>query len=210
MDDPCPQGPFRPATTLILASASPRRQHLLALLGLTFDVVPGRSPEPARDLDEAPEAYTRRLARAKAAEVLGRTGYGLVIGADTNVVLDDQVLGKPASAGEALATLQRLSGRSHRVITACCLLQPASGRELSFAVTTQVWMGAFSPQVLEAYVRTGDPLDKAGSYGIQSGGGFLVERLEGSYSNVVGLPLTETVAALQELGAISSAPGDRG
>lgn len=179
-----------PAATLILASTSPRRRALLGALGRPFTV-------DAADLDESqrpgerPAAYASRLALAKAHAVAGRVGQSghLVVGADTIVVLDDTILGKPASPDEARAYLRRLRGRRHVVITAVAVVDAASGSSWEGLAWTGVWLRAFSDEELEAYVATGDPLDKAGAYAIQHGDFRPVARLEGSELNVIGLPL---------------------
>ena len=126
----------------------------------------------------------------------------LYIAADTVVVRDSEILGKPTSEAEAASMLASLGGRSHRVLSGVCVADGSASASapLGFHVATNVWFRPLTPQVIERYVRTGEPMDKAGSYGIQAGGGALVERIEGSYSNVVGLPLVETLAALATLG----------
>jgi nucleoside triphosphate pyrophosphatase len=173
---------------LVLASGSPRRQQLLARLGLRFASV-------APDVDEAPLAgerpvdLVRRLAPAKAAAVAGDP----VLAADTTVEVDGTILGKPVDADDARAMLRRLSGRSHRVHTGVAV---RSGERIAVeVVTTIVTFVALQPAVIEWYVGTGEPLDKAGAYAIQGHGGVFVEHVRGSVSNVVGLPLT-TVARL--------------
>nr|WP_181448036.1 Maf family protein [Dissulfurirhabdus thermomarina] len=192
---------------MILASASPRRRELLASLGLDFEVVPSQAPEPPPMAGERPDAYALRLARAKALDVAAPRPGALVIGADTIVVLGDRVLGKPRDAADAMATLTRLAGRTHVVITACCLAG-AGGAVREFAVETRVRLAHPGQEALAAYAAGGEPLDKAGSYAIQGAGAFLVERIEGSPSNVIGLPLKELAAALVELEAIRPAsPG---
>ena len=182
---------------LLLASASPRRAELLRQIGLPFEV---RLPVPAVDEsvlpDEAPRDYVLRLARAKAQAVAapGR----VVIAADTTVVLDGVVLGKPGDAPEAQRMLLALSGRTHEVLTAVAVRRDEHC-ELAL-VRTAVRLRAVSTAEAEAYVSTGEGFDKAGSYAIQGLGAVFVTGIEGSYSNVVGLPLAETEALLAALG----------
>ncbi len=182
---------------LVLASASPRRRALLAQLGIDFAVetsdVPER-PDPA----ESATAYVRRVAAAKADAIAARRPDAIVLAADTEVVLDERPLGKPADAAEAHAMLRALSGRSHEVITGVALRGGA--RPLETIVRTRVTFAALPEARIAWYVATGEPFDKAGGYGIQERGGSLVTTIEGSASNVIGLPLDETLALLHEAG----------
>lgn len=172
---------------LILASASPRRRELLAQVGYPFEVftVPVEENLP-RTLP--PEEYAMRTAEKKARAVMDRAGDGrTVLAADTVVVHRGEILGKPRDAEDAARTLRRLAGGRHEVITGCAL---GRGTRIAlFFERTYVWMRALSDGEIAAYVKTGEPLDKAGSYGIQGRGALLVERIEGDYFNVVGLPL---------------------
>ncbi|WP_372996151.1 Maf family protein [Marinobacter sp.] len=182
---------------IILASASPRRAELLQQIGLNFLVRPAdidETPEPA----ETPEHYVERLAREKAMAVAESAGNCLVLGSDTSVVLDGVILGKPADPADARATLARLSGATHQVMTAVALT--AEGQCQSCLVITEVRFRELSAGEIEAYVASGEPMDKAGSYGIQGLGGIFVNELRGSYSAVVGLPLQETAALLASAG----------
>ena len=187
-----------PPLPLVLASASPRRRELLSQLGLTFEVA-------AADIDETPhgaeppDVYVLRVAREKARAVASARPGVWVLAADTTVVLDGDILGKPRDAADAHATLTRLSGRTHAVLTGVALAGPG-GAEASEVVRTQVTFRAASPEELAWYVGTGEPLDKAGSYGMQGRGGFLVQALQGSPTNVIGLPLGETLALLARAG----------
>lgn len=184
---------------LLLASGSPRRRELLAQLGLPFTV-------EAADVDEtplpgeAPRPYVARLAQAKAAAVAARRPGTLVLAADTTVVRDGTILGKPVDDAEALRMLSSLVGRTHQVLTAVALagLRTGStgGAPALHVEETRVHLRQATPAELAWYVATGEPRDKAGAYAIQGRGGFLVDRIEGSYSNVVGLPLAETVELL--------------
>lgn len=190
---------------LVLASASPRRRDLLTEAGLVFTVCPSRAAEPDPAPGEGPEAYVERLARLKASEVFATHPDCVVLGADTSVVLDRadgeaRILGKPTDAAEALEMLRALSGVTHRVLTGVALLGP--GREAVFTVATEVEMAAWPEAMLSAYAATGESLDKAGAYGIQGRGAFLVTAIRGSYTNVVGLPLAMVLEVLVEWGVI--------
>ena len=184
-------------TSLILASASPRRAELLTRIGLTFSVQPA-------DIDETPTAgetayhYVERLAREKAQAVAGSHPRSLVLGSDTSVVLDGEILGKPQSTAEAEAMLTRLSGNTHQVMTAVALVQ--DGQCQSVVSITDVHFRELGAEEIRAYVASGEPMDKAGSYGIQGLAGIFVSELRGSYSAVVGLPLQETAALLAQAG----------
>jgi len=184
------------AHRLILASVSPRRRDLLAQAGLRFEVAPAHIPEDPRPGEE-PIAYVTRLAREKAEAVfaqLAKDGAGgedaaglMVLGADTTVTLDEEILGKPADAADAARMLRRLSGRSHRVITGVALAT-AEGTEVAAEVTA-VRFCTLSDEEIAAYVATGEPMDKAGAYGIQGLAARWIPRIEGCYFNVMGLPL---------------------
>ena len=183
----------------ILASGSPRRRHLLDRVGFSFRIIPSE----IREINSSglePQRQAIYWAVAKAREVAQRYPREWVLGADTIVVLDDIILGKPAGPAEAKAMLSRLSGRSHLVITGLCLVLAEAGVDESECVETTVRMREINDEEIQGYVNTGEPLDKAGAYGIQGIGGCLIERIEGSYSNVVGLPLSETVGLLRRHG----------
>lgn len=194
------------ASTFILASGSPRRRELLASLGIEFTVIKTDADE-TQHAGEAPLEYVRRLSREKAAAALERSaveGDLTILAADTIVVLDDAVLGKPADADEAWQMLRLLRNRPHTVCTALTLLrvngasQPDSTTEHT---CTTVVMRDYSDDEIAAYIATGDPFDKAGGYAIQHQGFHPVERIEGSYSNVVGLPLETLEPMLRHAGA---------
>jgi len=193
----------RRAPPLVLASGSPRRRQLLEMLGLDVVVTPGQVQE-LRLPREAPAAYARRLARDKARSVPGE----LVLGADTIVVLDGDVLEKPESPDDALAMLRRLQGRRHDVVTAVCLV--ARGEELEAIDTTAVVFRAADDDSLRRYVATGEPLDKAGAYGIQGYGAALVERIEGDFFSVMGLPVRLVLDLLTRAGAPYRFPTPKG
>jgi septum formation protein len=181
----------RPA--LVLASGSPRRRQLLEMLGLTVDVKPPHIPE-IRLPDEPPQPYVERLAREKAASVKG----DLVLGADTTVVIGGDVLEKPADAEDALRMLRRLQGRTHHVITAIALKTPSG--MLGATDTTAVSFRAADDDLLRAYVATGEPMDKAGAYGIQGYGAALVDCIQGDFFSVMGLPLRLVLELLEQAG----------
>jgi len=183
------------AKGLILASASPRRRELLQQIGVQFRV-------QVADIDETPQAgetpaaYVARLALGKAQKVAAANPGCVVLGSDTTVVLDDEILGKPENADDAARMLAALAGRRHQVMTAVALVKDDQQRVQT--VITNVHFAPLTAAQITAYVATGEPADKAGAYGIQGLGAVLVDAIEGSYSNVVGLPLTETAAMLQE------------
>ncbi|ELY3542228.1 septum formation inhibitor Maf [Cronobacter turicensis] len=187
-------------TDLYLASGSPRRQELLGMLGVTFErLVPGI--EEQRALQEAPQDYVTRLARDKARAGVALAARDLpVLGADTIVVLDGDVLEKPRDADHAAEMLRRLSGQTHEVMTAVALADKQRVRER--LVMTRVTFRALTAQDIAAYVESGEPMDKAGAYGIQGLGGCFVRRIEGSYHAVVGLPLVETWELLSEFNSL--------
>ncbi|MDH3453698.1 MAG: Maf family protein [Desulfuromonadales bacterium] len=188
---------------IVLASASPRRRELLAQVGINFQVVPSTADETLL-ANEAPEAHVIRLSCDKAMQVANRPGQTgrWFIGSDTVVVRDEVILGKPADAAEATEMLASLSGRSHRVISGYAVHDRQSRRTLCAAVTTRVFFKELTAREIAGYIATNEPFDKAGSYAIQGIGSFMVPSIEGSYTNVVGLPLCEVIAALEELGAV--------
>ncbi|MBI4336612.1 MAG: septum formation protein Maf [Chloroflexi bacterium] len=194
------KGPTPPSDTLVLASASPRRQDLLQALGVPFRTLPSEGQEAPREDGETPEAYASRLALQKAQQVAARIGQGLVLGADTVVVLDDQVLGKPHSPQEAQDMLKALAGRTHRVITAVAVGNAATGGWRMAHQVTQVTMRPYTVQEMDAYIGAGGPFDKAGGYAVQDPVFRPVERVEGCYLNVVGLPLCTVADLMQQFG----------
>ena len=183
------------SSSLILASASPRRRRLLAALGVAFTVSPVDIDERPR-AGEKPLPFARRMAAEKAgAAAGGRAGW--VLGADTIVELDERILGKPVDTDDAVAMLTRLSGRVHCVRTAVTLLEPSGVTAEETVVTTEVSFRLLDAATIVAYVATGEPLDKAGAYAIQGDGAHLVDRVVGSYTNVIGLPLPEVATWLR-------------
>ncbi len=183
---------------LVLASQSPRRRQLLEQIGVHFVADASQAENEAEVAHLPPPAQVESLALSKAREVAARHPGQLVLGADTVVVVDNQVLNKPTGPQDAAHMMARLAGRSHLVVTGVALL--GQGRELVAHETTTVWMRTMTRGQIERYVATGEPLDKAGGYGIQGRAGALVERIEGCYYNVVGLPLARVVRMLAELG----------
>lgn len=187
---------------LYLASQSPRRRELLARLGLAFDILETDVPE-VRAADESPSHYVHRVARDKAvagwAQVAGRPG-AVVLAADTEVVLDDEVFGKPRDAADAAAMLTCLAGRTHEVISAVVLT--ADGRTETAESRSQVTFGALDAATLAAYVAGGEAMGKAGAYGIQGAAQAFIAHLAGSHSGVMGLPLYETAALLRRFGML--------
>ena len=192
------------APVVLLASNSPRRRQLLALAGWDFETRPADIDESLLP-EEAPSSYVLRLAegKARAAGSLARPGQ-LVLAADTTVANGNIILGKPASAQEAFDMLVSLRGRDHFVYTAVAVFDPTSGRLRSDLGGTRVWMRDYSDAEIEAYVESGDPFDKAGAYAIQNADFHPVERIEGCYPCVVGLPLCRVNALL---GAFELLPG---
>ncbi len=187
---------------IVLASASPRRSEMLARVGLEFQVIPSSVAETALP-GETPEQHAIRLSEEKARAVSGRSDVAgrWFIGSDTIVVRDAVILGKPADAAEAAAMLRSLSGRKHRVISGYAVLDRHSGELRSAAVTTDVYFKRLTEAEIGEYIASGEPFDKAGAYAIQGIGAFMIPRIEGSYTNVVGLPLCEVIAVLEALGA---------
>ena len=181
------------APALVLASGSPRRRQLLEMLGISFEIVPAAVMERRLPGEVAAE-YVRRLAREKARAVPG----AWVLGADTTVVIDDDVLEKPVDGEDALRMLKRLQGRRHEVMTAVCLA--ADGAEHEAMDTTAVYFRPAGDELLRAYVATGEPMDKAGAYGIQGYGAALVERIEGDFFSVMGLPVRLVLDLLARAG----------
>ncbi|HZK65921.1 MAG TPA: Maf family protein [Chloroflexota bacterium] len=184
---------------LILASQSPRRDALLKQIGLDFEVIPSNSTEDLLP-GASPRDIAEALAMEKALSVASGLGDGIVIGADTVVVLEEEILGKPLDEEDARRMLSNLSGREHQVITGLAVVDAATGRSLGDSVVTDVQFAPLSPELIDRYVATGEPLDKAGAYAIQGHGALLVAGISGCYSNVVGLPLRRLAEMLHEFG----------
>jgi septum formation protein len=186
---------------LILASASPRRAELLRNAGISFEVEPAEIDESCQP-DEPPVEYARRLAAEKARAVAARKPDSFVLGADTVVSVEEKVLGKPTDAADAARMLKVLSGRRHLVTTAVCLIAP-QGTDLDEPVrheTTEVFFRPLSNEDIRWYIATGESMDKAGAYGIQGGASRWVEKIVGSYFNVVGLPVPLVLQMLKDSG----------
>jgi len=197
--------PSPPQAPLVLASASPRRRDLLTRAGVRFEVRPADIPE-VRIAGESPSAFALRLARAKALAVASRlegSPSQPVLGADTIVVVDQDVLGKPRNRDHAEELLGRLVGREHRVLTAVAVV--AGGRVFDALVESMVRMRSATPEEIREYVAGGEPLDKAGAYALQGEGRRFVEQVTGSETNVIGLPIEETLALLREAGFLEGA-----
>jgi septum formation protein len=176
----------------ILASASPRRSEILSQLGLRFKIDPCRNPEPPQKTSESPAGYVRRASRFKAAEVASRRPSSRIIAADTIVVVDDTILGKPSGRAEAKDMLRRLSGRRHEVLTGLCLLITDEPRRIYSSVTCSgVYFRRMSDNDIDWYLNTEEYRDKAGAYGIQGFASFFINRVEGCYFNIVGFPVSE-------------------
>lgn len=180
---------------LILASKSPRRRHLLSQAGIAFDVIPS-------DFDEStiphtkPDRYVKLLAEQKALDIARRHPTHWIIGADTIVVIDDTILGKPESRNQAREMLKQLSGATHQVYTGYAILCESAGRRFVETAKTDVVFKGLTDQEIEWYINTPEPFDKAGAYAIQGLGAFLVREIHGSYTNVVGLPVCEVIEIL--------------
>jgi septum formation protein len=182
---------------VVLASSSPRRRELLNLIGITHEVRPANLDE-TRLARETPRRYAERLAREKASAIAQRDPALITIGADTIVVVDRKILGKPVDKADAARMLRLLSGREHTVITAVAV---ARGKELRSGIEqVRVKFRRLGEDEIDAYIETGEPMDKAGAYGIQGFGATIVERVEGDYFAVMGLPLVRLVALLRDLG----------
>lgn len=186
---------------IVLASASPRRAELLASAGIRFVAVPSSVVEE-RLAGEPPEVFVRRLAAAKARDVAAGRTNGFVLAADTDVVLEGDVLGKPRDAADARAMLARLSGRVHDVVTGFEVYDVPARRADGGVVRTRVEFAPLSREEIDAYAATGEPLGKAGGYAIQGGAAGMIRRIEGSYTNVVGLPLREVLETLRRMRAL--------
>ncbi len=217
------------ATNIILASQSPRRKELLERMGFSVKVMPANIEE-LRQEDEIVEGFVKRVARDKCLAVVERmqttlfptdasgrpipaasgarpsVGSRWVIGADTIVVLGDEVLGKPKDTAEASDMLSRLSGRKHRVITGFCIHDLRKDKEGVQAVVTDVTFKRLGPTEVEKYIAVGESMDKAGAYAIQGVGAYLVDSIVGSYTNVVGLPMCQVIEMMEEMGASDVLP----
>lgn len=186
---------------IVLASTSPRRFRLLKNLGLKINVIRSRVRESKFSADN-PVKLAKTLALAKAQDVARSIGEGLVVGADTIVVLRGKILGKPRDEREAKTMLKELSGRTHEVITGIAVVEASTGRKTVDCVRTKVKFRRLMEREISSYVASGEPLDKAGAYGIQGRAGVFVEKIEGCYYNVVGLPLARLAEILKDYGVL--------
>ena len=180
---------------LILASQSPRRRNLLEQAGIEFSVIPSRFDENSVKLS-SPDVYVSQLAEGKAADIAEQYPDSWVIGADTIVFVDGTILGKPGSKSEARTMLRSLSGKTHQVLTGYCVCCQKLDRFFSEAVKTDVCFKTLADKEIDWYINSGEPFGKAGAYAIQGIGAFLVKRIDGSYTNVVGLPVCEVIELL--------------
>jgi nucleoside triphosphate pyrophosphatase len=201
---------FKTLQPLILASESPRRKRLLLSVGIELEVHPSRIdesvwPDESAEPGKSPAGIAERRARLKANSISPLHPDSWILGADTIVVFDGRIFGKPSDPAEAVRMLDILSDRAHEVITGMCLIRPGGKLRRSGSVTTRVRFKTLSTGEIEAYVKTGEPMDKAGAYGIQGLGAFLVRSVEGSYTNVVGLPLCEALDWLMDENIIEPA-----
>jgi len=202
------RGPFQSAASIILASGSPRRKELLERLGLKFEINAASSKELGPDSGFLPADLVQRNACIKAAEAAAVRPESFIIGADTCVALSGKIFGKPENMEDAVSMLMELSGRWHRVFTAYCVLRPEIEVEVLKVVESRVYLTDFGQGLIRKYCATGEPLDKAGAYAVQGIGSFMVSSIEGSWTNVVGLPMTELVETLLETGAIEPCAGN--
>jgi septum formation protein len=194
---------------IILASASPRRVELLESVGVCFDVV-SSDVEEIYLQGETPAEHALRLAREKALNVAGKTGGRFFIGADTIVVCNGEIMGKPADPADAERMLSRLSDTVHEVITGFAVYDKDKNITISESVSTRVYFKSICREEILAYIETGCPFDKAGAYAIQGGAAYMIRKIDGSYTNVVGLPLCEVFEALRTLGAVHVGTGTSG
>ena len=184
---------------IILASASPRRREILENLGLKFDIAVSGADETKLSTDIEPRLYVQEMALLKASETgkaIGKSKDTLLISADTIVLTDGEILGKPKDKEDAFSMLSKLSGKTHEVITGFCVMDLGSGKAVCKAEVTKVEFKDLLPKVIESYIESGEPMDKAGSYGIQGKGGILVKKIDGDYFNVVGLPVSSLTDVL--------------
>lgn len=186
--------------SVVLASASPRRAELLRQVGIPFVVdASGADETPEPDWD--PVETATRLAARKAMDVANRhPGADVILGADTVVVVDDEVFGKPRDEAHAVEMLRRLSGRAHAVVTGWSLVDPKGNRAIAEFTSSRVFFDELDPETIERYVATGEPMDKAGAYAIQGKAGLFVQAIEGDYANIVGLPIAAIGRALRQFG----------
>ncbi|MEA1936263.1 MAG: Maf family protein [Thermodesulfobacteriota bacterium] len=194
------------SSKLILASASPRRRELLKLVGLNFEIIPSDADE-AFLKGETPEEHVLRLSEEKASTISSHNPDAWVLGADTIVIINREVLGKPVAVDEAREMLQKLSAKKHKVITGFCLIRKNTDIMIRDTVESTVVFKEIPEDEIAWYVRTKEPYDKAGGYAVQGMGAFFIKEIHGSYTNVVGLPICEVMETLKEIGAIRFSKG---
>lgn len=187
---------------IILASNSPRRRELLGMAGIKFEVIPASFDEESVPFME-PSEYTKLLAEQKALEIARKNPDHMVIGADTIVVIDDQILNKPSSKNDATKMMRMLSGRTHRVFTGICLACLSEHRIYTDSIITDVTFKSLTNEEINWYTNTDEPYDKAGGYAVQGAGVFMIESINGSYTNVIGLPVSHVLSHLLDNGFIS-------
>ncbi|CAM3110246.1 Maf family protein [Filibacter tadaridae] len=197
---------FKAAKPIILASTSPRRKELLQMIGIPFQTVPSHVSEDIEMIGTDFGAYARELATKKAQAVSKDYGSSLIIGADTIVVFDEKMYTKPESEEQATQFLKELSGKTHFVITGVAMY--SDDQISSFSVETRVTFRKLDDALIAEYVRSGDPMDKAGAYGIQTAGALLVEKIEGDYYSVMGLPISKLTEHLRTQAYLSLGEGD--
>lgn len=185
--------------SIILASASPRRKALLAQIGIPFNISISSFTEDEAE-DQEPHAYVQKQALGKATDVAKNYHNAIIIGADTTVAFNGTLLGKPLSPQKAAEMLTLLSGNPHKVITGYSIIDAHTNKTITDSVETTVWLKKLTTEEIDWYVATGEPLDKAGAYAIQEKGGLFVEKLEGDYFNVVGLPIPSLIRDLSHFG----------
>ena len=189
---------------ITLASSSPRRKALLQEVGLSFDIYHSNIDEDIKK-GESPTEHCLRLAEEKTKAAAKKVKNCWILGADTIVFIDNSILGKPSDIKEAKEMLSLLSGRYHKVVTAFCILNASTGKKVKRVVESRVKIKNLTDKEIADYIKTGEPLDKAGAYAVQGIGSFMIESIEGSYTNVVGLPMEELKETLEEMGIVNRA-----
>ena len=184
---------------IILASQSPRRQELLNNIGVKFEIIKSNFREDTSGLGNKPEDIAKKLAYGKAKDVSDRLKEGIILGADTIVVFDGEIYGKPKDEEDAIRMLNNLSGKTHQVITGVALIDKENNKTLIDYETTSVTFNELTKDEIKAYIKSGDYIGKAGGYGIQNKGSIFIKRIEGCYFNVVGLPINKVYRMLKEL-----------
>ena len=189
------------ARTLVLASGSPRRRRLINAIDMHVQIAGSGDYEPPPNVGESPQVYVQRLALLKARQALKDVADAIVLGADTSVVIDGDIFGKPADADEAVWMLKRLKGRSHEVVTGTALMDAATGICSTSSKASRIFMRDYADEEIDAYIESGEPFDKAGAYAVQDDKFRPAERIEGCYLNTVGLPLCDLLTLLKRIGA---------